>query len=181
MKRFWMKVRQPSALPSPSRCNVLSAFLLSLSLPFFCGGMKSPNTVATVAQIEFTFLLVFTINLPSHAVQNVVANSKVESVNKALDNASCMFQAGVAAKVELIATGELVGSDSQVRSLINLIIRFQLFLFTNSWTTDHPPQPPGQPTLPCHPLLPALGGCALSAPPGFFEGSYVCAVCSSLG
>ena len=97
------------------------------------------------------------MNLPSHAVRNAVASSKAgneefpigsidrrrvaQSANKALDDASNVLQAGDATEVELIeVTGWLTCCDPQIKLLINLIARFQLFLFTKSLN-----QPRGEP------------------------------------
>ena len=85
-------------------------------------------TAAVVVYPEFTFLLILMGNLPSHALRDAVASPKAvnvhfligpmdqRGVNKALDDARYVPQTGVATEVELVvATGELVGSDPQIK------------------------------------------------------------------
>ena len=50
-------------------------------------------------------------------------------MHKALDDPSYVLQAGVATEVEqIVATGELVGWDPQIKFLIDLIARSKLLL-----------------------------------------------------
>ena len=88
---------------------------------------RAPPLQSSFARIQFTFLLVFTGNLPPHAVRKAVASSKagnekflIGPIDKALDDASHVLQGGVTTEVELIvATSELVGSDPQNEALHN--------------------------------------------------------------